>query len=62
LHFLLQKAKKEATIYLFNSYGDRLYFQKGLRLFTNQRRPKTMYQDETLKCEDCGQEFVFTKN
>ena len=19
-----------------------------------------MYQDETLKCEDCGQEFVFT--
>jgi len=60
----LQKGEKQGTIFCIQTFNaidlSKFFVFKVLNLFTNQRRPKTMYQDETLKCEDCGQEFVFT--
>jgi CxxC-x17-CxxC domain-containing protein len=32
----------------------------GQIFITYQREKLNMYQDETLKCRDCGNEFVFT--
>ena len=39
------------------------YYQKNLDFhgaLTNRREVKTMYEDKTLVCKECGNEFVFT--
>ncbi len=56
----MQKGKKEATIYLFNSLGNRFFFRFIPRLEINLLTKETKNNVPTLKCEDCGQEFVFT--
>ena len=43
-------------VYTKASVGIRL----GANIYNLLREKKEMYQDETLKCRDCGNEFVFT--
>ncbi len=42
------------------SVGAKTSVSKEFRHYTIRGLMKTMYQDKTLVCKDCGQEFVFT--